>query len=608
MSQHLMENDSYQATNPEIQGQLRHGRLEKLFGFIGRSRDISASNTKKTPETKNVQHDSKTEATIVQLPVEKNKTPENAPLFPSERVQVLRTSIFAPDELRTTVSLLMDTKSELQPDSPLHQAYIQTIESVSERFTPDMEKKRQEERKKIIKRSGGRATKARDEAEKNQDACGGKEDLVFVADGVGGLDSGAEASAHIEKMIKEFSSSPNWEIQISPQQAVRELKAFYANLQESFKDVKGSSTLTLARIITWEEKKYAVWLHVGDSRIYLSHKDDMVEQISKDHDVLSAGVENLISSKNLPQEDIDLLKKLDPRLHTVLSEMLDECRFVTVPNGTGSKILDINKEKYREIPRQLKEPRLFSALKSIIVRAVGANHRSEAEIKYRELTNDDVTLLVCSDGISDVLTIEDFDTVLETSRLLSPMDGKLQAEYILTKTEEKFKAIELERGYSKEDDRSVSLLAIHPEREIDAYETFSQPELIHTFTDFKARLGLLSNFEFSIVDTTENGIVTIDGAFLLKRVKMIEDIFMSGNTDGYNAFLSVLKERRAKEILSSSDLVELGDLDDSAIRNIIASYLNKDIRGFPRNFNIRKIALDLFVKKFKETYKRSATV
>lgn len=184
--------------------------------------------------------------------------------------------------------------------------------------------------------------------------------LAVVCDGMGGANAGNVASEMATKIITDVivnSYSPN--LTTTSVENLLRTAISSANLEifskaNSTEEYKGMGTTVVAALI---QDGVAYISHVGDSRAYLL-KNDGITQITRDHSV----VQDLIEGGHLTA---------------------DEARF---------------------------HPK-----KNVITRAVGT--LQDVLVDFDELKIGDGTILICTDGLTNMLTDEEIYTIFSQNEL-----------------------------------------------------------------------------------------------------------------------------------------------------------------------------------------------
>jgi serine/threonine protein phosphatase PrpC len=204
--------------------------------------------------------------------------------------------------------------------------------------------------------------------------------LLVIADGMGGHKSGEKASelgvggiteAIINRILaRDHIILTGEDIKNSIQTAAREVNVSLFNLGERNSQLKGmGTTLTLALVMG----NAAYIGHVGDSRAYIVSKDEM-RQITRDH--------------------------------SLVQEMVDRG--------------ELTPEEARTHPR-----------KNIITRAIGVYKDIDVDV-YEEYIFGDDYLLLCCDGLTDMVTDQEIYTVV-----MSNDDPQQICDILIQKANEK---------------------------------------------------------------------------------------------------------------------------------------------------------------------------
>lgn len=192
--------------------------------------------------------------------------------------------------------------------------------------------------------------------------------LAVLADGMGGYNAGEVASgiavAMVSAEIKKTLGGASGKIPDSGADSLINEQAINANLAiyqaaQSQSQYAGMGTTLVTAL--WHDNQMTVG-HIGDSRLYRL-RDDAFEQVTRDHSLL--------------QEQID----------------------------SGM----ITKEQAR-----------FSQNKNLVTRAVGIDPEVEVEVHTYPVLPGDIYLL-CSDGLSDMVTDEDIHLTLSSLQANLPL-------------------------------------------------------------------------------------------------------------------------------------------------------------------------------------------
>ncbi len=186
----------------------------------------------------------------------------------------------------------------------------------------------------------------------NQDSGYAGEHLLVVADGVGGAAYGDVASATAVQVMRRLDNPPDGEMLPLLAGAVHRVHDRLAELVEADNELEGTSTTLTAVLFDGTQAALA---HVGDSRAYLLH-DDELRQLTSDH--------------------------------TFVQTLIDEGR--------------ISEDEARHHPHR-----------NIILRAVDGVHDTEPDLIETSLSPGD-RLLLCSDGCSGVLSSHAVARILRT--------------------------------------------------------------------------------------------------------------------------------------------------------------------------------------------------
>ncbi len=209
--------------------------------------------------------------------------------------------------------------------------------------------------------------------EQNQDSIFSSEEsdmpIFIIADGMGGHKAGEIASSEAIDLIKEFFLKNKKKL-ISKKNILKiiDLSIQNANIHLHKKSLEileysgMGTTISLCFIY----KSHIFIGHVGDSRIY-KIKDNKIEQLTEDHSLVN-----------------ELIKK-----------------------GKITKEEAINHPK-----------------KNVIMRAVGTSEEIEVDLSESKFTKGD-KLLLCTDGLTNMLSEEDILSILEQNKSLQNIGQEL---------------------------------------------------------------------------------------------------------------------------------------------------------------------------------------
>lgn len=188
--------------------------------------------------------------------------------------------------------------------------------------------------------------------------------LYIVADGMGGHNAGDFASRYTVGAIKEFIAESGEKNPIKLiDEAIRLANKGILREASEHEELFGMGTTV---VVTTVIDEYAYTANVGDSRLYL-YEDGELRQVTKDHSL----VEEMVRMGELTEEEA--------RVH---------------PD------------------------------KNIITRAVGVTGDVEADFfDYR--VSPDTTILMCSDGLSNMVEDEEIRTVLSKPHALADLAQEL---------------------------------------------------------------------------------------------------------------------------------------------------------------------------------------
>ena len=180
------------------------------------------------------------------------------------------------------------------------------------------------------------------------------QNLFVVADGMGGHQAGDYASkCTVEVMIKEIAKSEGEDIERVLVKAIKAANREIIKEASGDEHLKGMGTTVVAATV---KEQMLYFANVGDSRLYLIN--DKIRQLSKDH--------------------------------SLVEEMV--------------RLGGIKAEEARNHPD-----------KNIITRAIGVKENVEPDIYEYRLKKDDI-ILMCTDGLSNMVEDEDMFNIVKGSR------------------------------------------------------------------------------------------------------------------------------------------------------------------------------------------------
>ncbi|GAB1349778.1 Stp1/IreP family PP2C-type Ser/Thr phosphatase [Ignavibacteriales bacterium] len=189
--------------------------------------------------------------------------------------------------------------------------------------------------------------------------------LAVVCDGVGGNNGGETASRiAVESIIEAFIDSAGMHPLDRLGAGIKHANSKITEASANDESLRGMATTV---VVLYLDKQGAFWAHAGDSRIYFFFNGEL-QQLTKDHSLVQTMVDKGI------------------------------------------------------ITPQTAEKHPF---KNIITRAVGEKQEIEIETGMMDLDyNDEVKFLLCSDGVSGMVSTADITDILSLEDL-SEMDVKI---------------------------------------------------------------------------------------------------------------------------------------------------------------------------------------
>lgn len=193
--------------------------------------------------------------------------------------------------------------------------------------------------------------------------------LFAVCDGMGGHASGEVASLYAIELIKDFFIQKNFNVENEifselsnlPADTQRLITAIRLANQRIYLESAGNAERrgmgTTIAVVYFNENDFASLVNVGDSRIYRL-RGDSFEQLTKDHTWLN----ELIEDKEIKEEEISQFRQ-----------------------------------------------------KNVLTRALGVGPTVKIDIRIEPVKNNDI-FLICSDGLSGLLSNEEIKSIIENNR------------------------------------------------------------------------------------------------------------------------------------------------------------------------------------------------
>jgi|SRR5690554_1049049 len=186
----------------------------------------------------------------------------------------------------------------------------------------------------------------------NEDSLGWKDNLLVLADGMGGHNAGEIASALVVERVLRLDTNEK-EFIPALRSVLNQANQLLLDYAKRYPECQGmGTTIVLAKV---DEEKITI-AHVGDSRLYLWRKGELT-QITRDHSV----VEELIREGGITEEEA--------RIH----------------------------------PQR-----------NLLTKALGTPGDVEAEITEAPVTKGD-RILLCSDGLTTMLEKQEINRVLSAN-------------------------------------------------------------------------------------------------------------------------------------------------------------------------------------------------
>ena len=191
----------------------------------------------------------------------------------------------------------------------------------------------------------------------SDDPVGNLPNLYIVADGMGGHKAGDKASSFaVEEFVKHIQNAEGEHPLVLMKNAMDSVNEALYHLAASKPEYEGMGTTFVAAVVM-DDSMYI--MNIGDSRLYIL--EDKLSQITLDHSL----VEELVR------------------------------------NG------QLTKEEARNHPQ-----------KNVITRAVGVDSKVKADF-FQVSTEDIKSILLCSDGLTNMITEQTIKYVLENTKSIS---------------------------------------------------------------------------------------------------------------------------------------------------------------------------------------------
>ena len=190
----------------------------------------------------------------------------------------------------------------------------------------------------------------------SQEPVGNLPNLFAVADGMGGHNAGDYASAHaVQTLVSQIQADADF----NPIKVIRHaIEAANTEIIDQAQRDEGLRGMGTTMVVATIVGNYAYVANVGDSRLYLIR--DHIRQITRDH--------------------------------SLVGEMV--------------RAGELSPEQARNHPN-----------KNIITRAVGAGQKLEIDFFDEDLRKGDI-LLLCSDGLSNMVEDEEIEKIIKSGREL----------------------------------------------------------------------------------------------------------------------------------------------------------------------------------------------
>lgn len=243
------------------------------------------------------------------------------------------------------------------------------------------------EKEKGPKWEGGAETSASEDyenhPEENQDAflVDAAKGYAGVLDGMGGEMGGATASHNSEKIIRQYLDelSKNATAEEIEKQIVSAIKAAHDEILAEGKRIPSLSrmatTASIGKISEHEGNRTLIFGNIGDSRIYITHADGRLEQITHDDSEVNAQIET-----ERERGDAEAEKK-----YKKIAADLDEIKHIDYNDNSNPEL------------------KILFRFRNVIKAGIGLEKNFRAKTGRIPLKDGDV-ILFTSDGVHDNLT------------------------------------------------------------------------------------------------------------------------------------------------------------------------------------------------------------
>jgi protein phosphatase len=164
----------------------------------------------------------------------------------------------------------------------------------------------------------------------NEDAClvSPENHFFIIADGIGGLNAGEiaakEATEHFSKEIHHIIASSPLDLDCwihSLQNSIYKTNSYIYQLSQNNAEIQKMGT-TLTSLVFLKE--FALFAHVGDSRIYL-FREGKLYQLTQDHSIVKKEIlqDQKIRYKNLITRAIGISSSVEPDIRAIKVQQND---------------------------------------------------------------------------------------------------------------------------------------------------------------------------------------------------------------------------------------------------------------------------------------------
>ncbi len=513
-----------------------------------------------------------------------------------------------------------ETKKQIEMSTTaLHDAIgNEGIAKYTQQLESSIQKASVEQSENHKKMSGGASiTSISKEAngEPNEDSFGSFENVIVIADGVGGEGQGNIASQFVVSEVRrrvegdETNGIKKWEKNTTRGEAKKELMKMYEEILADFntKNIPGRTTLTVSREI--EEPngfRFMVFLHVGDSGGFrFNVESKKLESITQEDSVMSlfdpkmSDFDNKDSQRtdivslstlqrkidaltqeyapgktHFTREQVEALRALTPEQFVEVNKMLETCR-----NYMIDGVLDFDRF-IGKVPDALRTVD-FLGRRKYLASSVGKGKAGDdfRPKVYETLIEAGDIFFLATDLITDVNTTAQLNEVVSTTT--DEVDASEWSTAIVKNTNELVWKNKKVGAYAKNDDGTVVMYSTFSPEQLEFHDLFAKPESIVSLEDFNERLKVLADGGLSSY--------LIDPRKTLDIMSRLQKEFRSNGLP-LQAYKRAEEKMRNKLALENKTILDKDRIE--ILTGIVGDY------GIPSHFHVRDIAARLLFEKY----------